>query len=423
MKQRIWGISLILFSFSVGALVGFDLRGSFGLSADTRSKNLSSKMPLFYEAWNTLNRYYYKEIDLQPEEVVMGAVAGMVNTLKDPYTQFSPPIVTQNISETFQGAFGGVGILVDFITGRMRVVSVLPNTPADQAGLKAGDLILQIDGKAVEDLDPLQAVERIRGKIGTTVILSIWREGFLEPKDFPLQRKEIQVPSVSDAKILQGSIGYLKILEFNKNTPQQVRDAVKELQSKGAKGFILDLRYNPGGIFESGIEVADIFLKEGTLVTLDSKTRKESFTAKPGDIGESLPLVILVNRYTASASEILASALHDNHRAVLIGETTLGKGIVQAMIPLSNNSSLMIVTGRYLTPKGEYIHQKGISPDIPIELDPRKVQSEKGKQLLEKLKKLEEESLSLRDALLEDINEQILQKGISTLQKQLPLRG
>ncbi len=417
MKQGIWGISLILVSFSVGALVGFDLRGSFGLFTDTRPKNLSPKMPLFYEAWKTLNTYYYKEIDLPPEEVVMGAVAGMVNSLKDPYTQFSPPVVTQNISETFQGAFGGIGILVDFVTGRMRVVSVMPDTPADQAGLKPGDLILQIDSQDVENMDPLQAVEKIRGKIGTSVTLSIWREGFLEPRDFTLERKEIQVPSVTDARILQENIGYLKINEFNKNTPQQVRNAVKELQAKGAKGFILDLRYNPGGIFESGIEVADIFLKEGTIVTLDSKTRKESFTAKPGDIGESLPLVLLVNRYSASASEIVAAALHDNHRATLIGETTLGKGIVQMMIPLSNHSSLMIVTGRYLTPKGENIHQKGIPPDIQIELDPRKVQSEKGKQLLEKLKKLEDESLSLRDRLLEEINQQILQKGISILQK------
>lgn len=401
--------------FTAGALVGPDIEKLTGNRAS--ADGLQKQMGLFWEAWDALNENYYKPIETPPQDIVMGAIGGMIGSLNDRFTEFSPPTQSRNMTEQFQGEFGGIGILVDFPNNQMTVQTVFPGTPAEKAGMRPGDIIVAIEGKSVNAMKPLEAVEAIRGKVGTPITLSIWHEGMLEPKIVTLDRAVVEIPSVTDARILKDHIGYFKILEFNRNTTEQLTKVLEDFKSKGVTGVVMDLRYNPGGIFDVGVDVADLFLAKGKIVTLKTKTRPdEVHEAKPGGAGESFQVVILVNRYSASASEIVSAALHDNGRAVLVGEKTFGKGVVQVMVPLENNASMMIVTGRYYTPKGEDINTKGIEPDVSLEMDPKKLTSEKAQALFKQLQDLSRKEEDTRTQLAKEMDDEILNKGQSVLE-------
>lgn len=416
MKRFFFGL-LIVMVFTAGALVGSDLQQWAGNRQF--AGGLQKQMGLFWEAWDALNENYYKPIDTPAEDLAMGAIGGMVASLGDRFTEFSPPTQSRNMTEQFQGQFGGIGILVDFPNGQMTVQAVFPGTPAEKAGLQPGDVIVAIEGKSVSSMKPLEAVEAIRGKIGTSIQLSAWRQGMLEPKVYSLTRAAVEIPSVTDAKILRDRIGYFRILEFNRNTTEQLTKVMEDFKAKGVQAVIMDLRYNPGGIFDVGVDVADLFLAKGTIVTLDSKQRKEVHEAKPGDIGESFQVVILVNRFSASASEIVSAALHDSGRAVLVGEKTFGKGVVQVMVPLANNASMMVVTGRYLTPKGDDINTKGIEPDVALEMDPKKLTSEKAQALFKQLQDASQKVEATRTDLAKEMDAEVLDKGVSILESKL----
>ncbi|MGH8104562.1 MAG: S41 family peptidase, partial [bacterium] len=408
---------MIVLVFTAGALVGSDL--SQWTAKKPTSDSLQKELRLFWQAWDALNDNYYKPIDIPSDDIVMGAINGMVGSLNDRFTDFAPPVQSRNMSEQFRGEFGGIGILVDFPEGRMTVQTVFPGTPSEKVGLLPGDVIVAIEGKSVDKMKPLEAVEAIRGQIGTVVNLTIWREGLLEPKAYILMRSSVQIPSVTDSKVLKDHIGYFRMLEFNRNTTEQLEKVLKDFKTRGVTSVIMDLRYNPGGIFDVGVDVADLFLEKGIIVSINSKARKEVHEAHPGDIGESFDVVILVNRYSASASEIVSAALHDNNRAVLVGEKTFGKGVVQIMVPLDNDSAMMIVTGRYFTPKGEDINQKGILPDVTLELDPRKLSSEKAQALFKQMTEASKQIETARTDLLKEMDAEVLDKGVSVLESRM----
>lgn len=326
------------------------------------------------EVQSVIREVYYDPSRARPQDLRDGALSGYIRALEDPFSYYIPPAAAQSMAETFQGQFGGIGIVVEPMGNSYRVFSVLPDTPAQKAGLQPGDTIVAVDGKDTANLGIFEVVEAIRGPEGSKVTLSIWREGFLEPRQVELIRSRIEVPSVSQTRRLSKDTGYFRIEMFNEKTPQQVADALAELRKGGSLSWvIIDLRYNGGGLLESGVQTADIFLKEGLIVSVRGKKVNQDFYAQPGGVGEDLRLAILVNQYSASASEIFAAAVRENNRGFLLGQKTFGKGSVQMVVPLSSGGSLALVTAHYFTPSGKNISGEGLVPDIILPSRPGEV--------------------------------------------------
>lgn len=301
------------------------------------------------------------------EELAHGAIKGMVNVLKeseDPYALFYTPSGYRSFQELTTGRFSGIGVWLKNKDGRLEIVSVLPQTPAVKAGAKPGDVVESIGGGSVEGLTTDEAVARIKGPEGTTVSLQVRRDG--ELLKLEIERDSIELPNVVSRYNDADDLGYLRLFGFARGAGRQVRNEIAQLQYNGARGLVLDLRDNGGGLFSEAIDVASVFIEDGEIVSYKKRSRPTVVYDARGDAYEDLPVVVLVNEGTASASEIVAGALQDRKRAVVIGRTTYGKGSVQEVVPLRDASAVKLTTASYYTPSGTNIDGTGIRPDVEI---------------------------------------------------------
>lgn len=324
------------------------------------------KLKLFTEVYEIVRKNYVEEVE--PKKLVYGAIRGMLRTL-DPHSGFMPPEAYKEMKIDTKGEFGGLGIQIGIRDGVLTVIAPLEDTPAWRAGIKAGDKIIKVDGEPTAEMTLLEAVNKMRGPKGTKVTITIMREGWKKPKDFTITRDIIKIKSVK-YKIIDEKIGYVKINQFQERTAVELERALKKLEEEGIDSLILDLRNNPGGLLRSAVDVAEQFLPSDKLVVYikDRNGKKQEYYTRGKRPHYEWPMVVLVNTGSASASEIVAGALKDWNRAVIIGVRTFGKGSVQSVIPLSDGSGLRLTTARYYTPKGISIQNKGIEPDIVVKL-------------------------------------------------------
>ncbi len=323
---------------------------------------------MFTDVLSIVKKSYVEEVDTK--KLVYGAINGMLASL-DPHSSFMPPDLFKELKIDTKGEFGGLGIEITIKDGFLTVISPIEDTPAFKAGVKANDQILKINDKFTKDMNIMDAVKLMRGVKGTKVTITIMRDGFEKPKEFPLIRDVIQVKSVK-SKLLEGGIGYVRVAQFQEKTDEYLSKALAALkeENKGElKGLVLDLRNDPGGLLDQAVKVSDHFVENGLIVYTEGREpdSKMKFSARKGGKEPNYPMVVLVNSGSASASEIVAGALQDHNRAVIMGTQTFGKGSVQTIIPLSEDSGLRLTTARYYTPKGRSIQAKGIIPDITVE--------------------------------------------------------
>jgi len=343
------------------------------LSSNTAvSSNPDGKLPpefdILAEAWKQLSEDYVDKSKLDPQKLSQGAVKGMIEALDDPYSGYVDPKTKELESSTFEGKFEGIGAVISIKDKQLTIVAPIADSPAEKAGIKAGDKILEIDGQPTSKLGLIEATLKIRGPKGTPVRLLILHEGEAEPVEVQIVRDEIKVESVSFE--MRGDIAYIRITQFLKSTGGELQDVLKDAIGKGAKGIVLDLRNNPGGLLNASADVASQFLAMGLVAkVVDDEGRESQVPVKRGGIATNLPLIVLVNSGSASASEIVAGALQDYGRAKLAGGQTFGKGSVQLVRDLSDGSALHITAYRWLTPFGRPIDGVGLTPDFPLKLE------------------------------------------------------
>jgi carboxyl-terminal processing protease len=325
-------------------------------------EELYRRLKLFAEALDAVQRNYVDPVEAR--ELVYGAIEGVLARL-DPHSGFLSPEMFQEMQVETEGAFGGLGIEVSLKDGALTVVSPFEDSPAHQAGIQPGDVIVMIEGEATRDMVLQEAVKRMRGPKGTKITIHVLRKGFDAPLPFTVVRDTIRIQSVKSRRL--DSIGLLRISQFQQGTHVEVRRALADLEKAGPlEGLILDLRNNPGGLLDQAIRVADVFLKSGTVVSTRGRDPEQEavYTARDDGDEPSYPMVVLVNEGTASASEIVAGALQDHQRALVLGERTFGKGSVQTVLPLEDGCGLRLTTALYYTPGDRSIQAKGISPDL-----------------------------------------------------------
>lgn len=301
-------------------------------------------------------------------QLIDGSSAGMVSALKDPYSTYMDPDVYKSLNQNIKGTYGGVGLVVtQEDDNRLIVVSAFKGTPAYKAGILSGDWIVKIDGEDTTKLTLEEAAHKMQGEPGTKVTLSIWREGETSIKDYVIERENINVPSVEGQMLSQNKdIAYISITQFGEKTGVDFKNTLQELQAQGMKGLILDLRNNGGGLLTSALEVASYLIPEGPIVHIVDNSRTQTYEAPGGNL--EIPLVVLVNKGSASASEIVSGAIKDTKAGVLVGETTFGKGLVQTVFPISGGAGVKLTTAKYLTPNKNDINKTGIEPDIKVEI-------------------------------------------------------
>ena len=353
----------------VGVLFGVRVAGAGAPEPSPEDRDdLYRRLRVLAEAMDLVQRHYVEAVT--PEDLVYGAVEGIVSRL-DPHSSFLSPDMFKEMQIETEGAFGGLGIEVTIRDGKLTVVSPIEDTPADRAGIRAGDIIVMIDGEPTQGMALMEAVKKMRGPKGTRITIHIMREGWEKPRPFTITRDVIRIRSVKHRRI--NGVGVLRITQFQQATHKEVQEALEALQEEGPlTGLVLDLRNNPGGLLDQAVKVADLFLKEGTIVSTRGRDPEQEvvYTARDDGDEPDLPMVVLVNGGTASASEIVAGALKDQHRAVILGERTFGKGSVQTILPLSDGSGLRITTALYYTPSGRTIQARGIVPDIRVAAGP-----------------------------------------------------
>jgi carboxyl-terminal processing protease len=331
------------------------------LSADDQGR-----FKVFWETWRLLQREYVDRAALDPNRMTHGAVGGLVNSLGDPYTVFSTPREKELTDASLRGSFDGIGVQVDLRDGKLQVVAPIEGTPAAAAGLQPGDLIARVDGREIQGLALNDVVLLIRGPRGTQVALSVLRAGQAAPLELNIERAEIKLQSVR-SRMLDDGIGYLRLTSFNANSSQELAAQLKALLEQNPRGLVLDLRSNPGGFLTAAVEITSQFLADGVILyQQDADGQRQEYRAKGGGPATNLPLVVLINKGSASASEIVAAALRDNGRATLVGEKSYGKGSVQTVHTLSDRSGLRVTSGLWLTPRGEPLEKVGLLPDLPV---------------------------------------------------------
>lgn len=369
MSKKLSAFSAVLFSLMLISPVAD--------AAKTDKKAVSEEdtyelLNLFGEVLERAKNSYVDEVS--DEQLIQSAINGMLVSL-DPHSSYMDGKDFRYMSEQTQGKFGGLGIEVTMESGVVKVVSPIDDTPAHKAGLKPGDYIVNIDGQPVVGMTLNDAVDKMRGKVGSKVKLTIRRFN-QKPFDVTIKREEIKIQTVKSS-IKSEDIAYVRITSFSDNTDKMVEKAVKDAKKKlkgNLKGIILDIRNNPGGLLDQAVSVSDLFLNQGEIVSTRSRNEEDTvkYNAKKGDIADGLPIVIIVNDGSASASEIVAGALQDHKRAVILGEKTFGKGSVQTVIPLGKHGAMRLTTARYYTPSGRSIQVKGIEPDVAVK--PAKVE-------------------------------------------------
>ncbi len=357
---------LATISYLAGSGAGFLLHPP-EMSAEPEATTVEEEFRTFWEAWRIVEEEFYQR-PIDPQELTYGAIRGAISTLADPNTAFITPEYVAIIQEDLTGTFDGIGALVEMREdGYLSIVEPLEGRPADLAGLRAGDLILEVDGVEIKGMNLIEAIALIRGPEGTTVHLTIQREGIAEPFDVEIVRKRIQILTV-EHRLLEGEIGYIKLNEFNSQAPTQLRAALVDLLGKQPRGLVLDLRDNPGGLVTSAIEVGNEFIAQGVIMSERGKGTEKEYEAWGDGLATEIPLVVLVNEGSASASEIVAGAVQDHSRGIVIGERTFGKGSVQVQHILSDGSGLRITTAHWFTLKGHLIEGQGLIPDVEVRL-------------------------------------------------------
>lgn len=335
------------------------------LSFSANKESIYDKIDLFSEVLDKVNNEYVEEID--HSKAMDAAINGVLQSL-DPYSAYmSPEIFKEMLTET-SGEFGGLGIEVGMEFGVVKVISPIDNTPAEEAGVKAGDYIVKINDIQVQGKTLTEAVELMRGPVGSTIKITVRRRNVKKAIIFNITREIIKIESVK-TKIIEDTVGYIRLTSFNENSADQIKEKIKELrQNKKIEKYILDLRNNPGGLLSQAIKISDFFLNNGEIVSTKSRKKKENrkWFARKGDIIDGETLIVLINYGSASAAEIVAGALKDHKRAILIGEKSFGKGSVQSIIPLKNKGAIRLTISKYYLPSGKSISEVGITPDIEI---------------------------------------------------------
>lgn len=348
-----------------------------GAKADSEISNTSEtyrQLNLFGDVFERVRANYVEEVS--DEELIETAINGMLMSL-DPHSSYLDDDDFEEMQVQTKGEFGGLGIEVTMENGVVKVVSPIDDTPAFRAGVQPGDYITHLDGESIVGLSLNEAVDKMRGAVGSDITITVRREGTADPVEITITRDIIKIRSVRH-EIMGGDIGYIRITTFNQNTESGVKKAIKEIKEElgeNLKGYILDLRNNPGGLLDQAISTSDIFLDKGEIVSTRGRhehdTKRDNAT--PGDLADGLPVVVLINGGSASASEIVSGALQDHHRAIILGTQSFGKGSVQTVIPLLGHGAMRLTTARYYTPSGRSIQAKGIEPDILVE--PAKIES------------------------------------------------
>jgi carboxyl-terminal processing protease len=342
---------------------------SLAISAIERTKKNETykELELFADALAYIQTEYVDET--KPKDLMYGALAGMLNGL-DPHSQFMTPEEYEDLKVDTEGKFGGVGIEITIKDNLVTVITAIEGTPAWEAGLKTNDRIVKIDDTVIKNFTLNDVVKKLRGKPGTEVSVVIWREKESKLHSFKIKRAMIDIKDIKESKILEDHIAYLKLVEFREGTPQELDKTLSDLKAQGMDSLILDLRNNPGGLLDKAINVSERFLAKGAvIVSIKGRDEKQNTVYKANFKAPELdiPIVLLVNEGSASGSEILAGALKDHRRAIILGAKTFGKGSVQTVFPLKDGSALKLTTSRYFTPSGQSIHEKGIIPDIVVE--------------------------------------------------------
>ena len=350
MKKLIFLISASLFFFKI----------SYSENSD-----IYKKIDLFGEVLEKINKEYVDEVD--QSKSMDSAINGLLQSL-DPYSAYMSPESFSSMQTETSGKFGGLGIEVGMEAGVVKVISPIDNTPASKAGLKAGDYIVKINNVQVQGKSLMEAVDLMRGPVGSSIEITVRRRGVKKALIFNITREVIQVQSVK-SKLIDNNIGYIRLTSFNENSSKQIKEKIKKLnKNKNLKAYILDLRNNPGGLLSQAIKISDFFLENGEIVSTKSRKVSENrkWFAKKGDITNGKTLIILINYGSASASEIVAGALKDHKRAIILGENSYGKGSVQSIIPLKNKGAIRLTISKYYLPSGKSISEVGVTPDIEV---------------------------------------------------------
>jgi carboxyl-terminal processing protease len=337
----------------------------FSYSINSAEIDIYKKIDLFGEVLEKINKEYVDEIN--QSESMDSAINGLLQSL-DPYSSYMSPEIFQEMQTETSGEFGGLGIEVSMEAGVVKVITPIDDTPASKAGIKAGDYIVKIDNVQVQGKSLSEAVDLMRGLVGTDIELTIRRRGVKKALNLKVTREIIEVQSVK-SDLLENNIGYIRLTSFNDNSSDQIKKQIKKLKkNENLKAFILDLRNNPGGLLSQAIKISDFFLQNGEIVSTKSRRKSENrkWFARKGDITEGKPLVVLINYGSASASEIVAGALKDHKRAIVLGENSYGKGSVQSIIPLKNKGAIRLTVSKYYLPSGKSISEVGVRPDIEV---------------------------------------------------------
>ncbi len=328
--------------------------------------NIYKKIDLFGEVLEKINKEYVDEID--QSKSMDSAINGLLQSL-DPYSAYMSPEIYNEMQTETSGKFGGLGIEVSMESGLVKVISPIDDTPASKAGIKAGDYIVKIENTQVQGKSLSEAVDLMRGPVGSSIELTIRRRGEKKALIFNIVREVIQIQSVK-SDLLEKNIGYIRLTSFNENSGEQIKNKIKDLEkNESVNAYILDLRNNPGGLLSQAIRISDFFLDNGEIVSTKSRKASENrkWFAKKGDLTNGKTLIVLINYGSASASEIVAGALKDHKRAIILGENSYGKGSVQSIIPLKNDGAIRLTVAKYYLPSGKSISEVGVSPDIEID--------------------------------------------------------
>ncbi|MBC8454399.1 MAG: S41 family peptidase [Candidatus Pelagibacter sp.] len=338
----------------------FTFQKSFSENTD-----IYKKIDLFGEVLEKINKEYVDEVD--QSKSMDAAINGLLQSL-DPYSAYMTPESFEGMQTETSGEFGGLGIEVGMEAGVVKVISPIDNTPASKAGLKAGDYIVKINNTQVQGKSLMEAVELMRGPVGSSIEITVRRRGVKKALIFNITREVIEVQSVK-SELIDNNIGYIRLTSFNENSSEQIKEKINKLnKNKDLKGYILDLRNNPGGLLSQAIKISDFFLENGEIVSTRSRQASENrkWFAKKGDLTNGKTLIILINYGSASASEIVAGALKDHKRAIILGENSYGKGSVQSIIPLKNRGAIRLTIAKYYLPSGKSISEVGVTPDIEV---------------------------------------------------------
>jgi len=360
-----------------GWLIGVGMLGLFATALFVQveakrpaDEEVYKELELFTDALAIVQSDYVEEPEAK--ELIYGALKGMLATL-DPYSQFLDPDSYNELKVDTEGHFGGLGIEITIRDELLTIITPIDGTPADLAGLRAGDRIVKIDGELTRGITLLEAVKKLRGKPKTHVSLTVLREGENALKDFTITRDIITIESVREASIIEETIGYIKLSDFRENTPHDIATALEDLKTKGMDSLVLDLRNNPGGLLDVSVSVSELFLnRKQLIVSTKGRLRHQNleFRARADGLMNGIPLVVLINEGSASASEIVAGAVQDHRRGVVLGSKSHGKASVQTIFPLKDGSALRLTTSKYFTPSGRSIHGEGITPDVYVAYEP-----------------------------------------------------